>query len=197
MKNRFVVIRVILFAVLSVGLTLGLGWLMMMTNAGCAGIQSNRRITDHKAQTSSTRITAGPGATIYSITFQSLKETNTIAWIGLFSLSMAGWARAWFHGRRGRLGGTRLIDVLNEAMDAKNNEVVNTSWLLAQEIKSRGRDRLGEHDATEKWIRSLVKQNRRCRRDKISGVGFRWPLVTFGGRTALRWPWGSKTGGGD
>lgn len=164
----------------------------MVLLVSCAGIQSNRRITDRKQQHAGTRIDAAAGATVYSLTLQSMKDNKNLHWAGLFVLSALGWLRAWLHARRGRLGGLRMIDTLSEALECSNVERVENTLDVVKRIKALGRDDYGEHDLTERWIRSLVKKNRRQRKrraDRLAGVGPRWTIP-------FRWPWVRQAGDG-
>lgn len=164
----------------------------MFLLASCAGIQSNRRITDRKQQHAGTRIDAAEGATVYSLTFQSMKDNKTLHWAGLFVLSALGWLRAWLHGRRGRLGGLRMIDTMHEALHCSNVDRVGHTLDVVKRIKILGVDKYGYQDFTERWIRSLVKKNRRRRQrraDRLAGLGPRWPF-------SIRWPWVRKAGDG-
>ena len=165
--------------------------MMILMLADCVGIQSNRRSAERKPQTSTTAITATEGSIVYSMTFQSLQEDGGAYWVALFGLGMAGWIRSWVNGRRGRLGATRIINEINHNREKCVGEAGVVIYDLITAIKKEGMNYHPKHDHTERWIRSLVKSNRRRRRrdsQRVPGLGLRCPVV-------FRWPWKSGPAG--
>lgn len=152
-----------------------IGMLTMFTAlASCAGLIARGEVSMDREQTSrtesDTRIRTGDGSPVRVYSYQAAEGTSWYAW-AVAGLAFAGWVRAGLYARRGRLATTRIIDTI-EHLEQQARERANArerqnmlyglrAVKCSVKLKGRPPTRPGRWDATEQYIRRIVKRKRR------------------------------------